>query len=85
MRKEVDTVGCRGDPYLARLANGRAVCLNKFLHTDGRLAELFSASETGTDNREQSEVAKSLLGRRACHSERIETIGKPRQINGDVV
>ena len=32
MRKEVDTVGCRGDIYLARLGNGRAVCLNKLLH-----------------------------------------------------
>jgi hypothetical protein len=38
-----------------------------------------------TDNREQSDVVKSLLGRRACLLERIETIGKSRHINSDVV
>ena len=30
-------------------------------------------------------LLKSLLGRRTCHLERIESIGKPRHINSDVV
>ena len=52
--------------------------------TDG-LQSSFRLPRRVTDNREQSDVVKSLLGRRACLLERIETIGKSRHINSDVV
>jgi hypothetical protein len=91
MRKEVDTVGCRGDIYLARLRNGRAVYLSAVCFwgsfcapTDG-LQSSFRLPRRVTDYREQSDVAKSLLRRGACLFESAEAIGEPRNINNNVV